>query len=498
MYSQLATVPDLLHKTSISSDLKTCQRLKTTIDGLDFSADAKTFRQTVVAPYEACLNTISTWVTSQTTKQANAQNKIFPDLCETRGIHFRGSIGMERAREGTMKMLKATKPFFYTWLLLAAVGTPSFVETVWAETCQDLPLVEAIPKGKQLAAGLEIAYFNADLREMEQAAKALLTFIDPCMSQGDSPSDITDEHETTGKDQRLSLVCDFNCFVQLGRYYLFQASDLPYLSNTSKKGTSFKPADAAKAVEQGLSLLHQGIHLLIQQQQSKSPEDSIRSFVRQLTHLNILRCKLHTIGGDTWYRTATEGQVKHLHVLLSDTLSSTRNAGIESDTNFSNAFRYYEQALWTLIEAKTDIPDDGTYGDLEADLYQLHHDLQKRVRSLKKGFLYLGIDPNVSPLIPFKELNAKLKKTHHKLEEIEAKIQNIIQTWINRKQQQAAENVDEQRMVRQQEANLAAHKIAKMEAEAQAFSTTVNLAIQQVEEGTGHMEIPTRPSCLGV
>src|SRR5688500_5985432 len=83
------------------------------------------------------------------------------------------------------------------------------------DSCSDIDLDAAVQKGGELTTLLKIANFRADVQYMGEVAADLDRFLAGCGA------------EDTG---RLAQVCDYDCHLQLGRYSLFMASDLPFLS----------------------------------------------------------------------------------------------------------------------------------------------------------------------------------------------------------------------------------------------------------------------------
>ncbi|MBZ0090542.1 MAG: hypothetical protein K8H90_09210, partial [Thermoanaerobaculia bacterium] len=235
----------------------------------------------------------------------------------------------------------------------------------------------------------------------------------------------------------------------------------------------------------GLKVVERGLRILARQQGggggAAEEAASYRTFVRQLVALSALKIQLLMATGDTWYQTVSEARIKQLDFLITEALSAVGGAGLEGQPNLAKAYTNYEAALWTLIETQMDIPGESTYDDLRADLLLLEHDLQARVDSVKKGYLFLGIDPLQFTTIPFEELHQRLAETERTLDSVEGRVESIVERWHANKLGEATRELDQERTIRSQQVNLLAHQIGKLEGEAQLFANTVQQEINAVD-----------------
>lgn len=354
-------------------------------------------------------------------------------------------------------------------LLLALMMAAPAVQ---AQSCLAIEPEEAAVHAGELTTLLKIANFRADVTYMGEVALELEAFLGTC---GD---------EITG---RLAQVCNFDCHLQLGRYRLFLAAELPFLSSASgvnRDDTPLSPQAAQDIGRQGIEVVDRGLRILARQQGggegAEAEEASYRSFVRQLVALSTLKIQLLMNTGDIWYQTVSEARVKQLDFMIAETLEAVAGAGLESQPNLFKANTNYEAALWTLVETKMDIPGESTYDDLRAELLLLESDLLERVESVRKGYLFLNIDPLQFTTIPFEELQARLAETERDLQEIEAKVEAIVERWHANKLGEATRALDEERTIRSQEVNLVAHRIGKLEQEAQVFANAVQQEVNSV------------------
>lgn len=343
-----------------------------------------------------------------------------------------------------------------------------------AQDCLASDVDAATSRAAELTTLLKIANFRADVKYMGDVALELQQFLSTC---GD---------EATG---RLALVCDFDCHLQLGRYSLFLAADLPFLSSASgvsRNDTPLSPQAAQETGQHGIEIVERGLRILARQQAgdggtAEGAEASYRGFVRQLVQLSSLKIQLMMNTGDIWYQTVSEARVKSLDFMVTDALGAVGGAGLAGQPNLSKAFTNYEAAMWVLVEVKMDIPGESTYDDLRADLLLQEADLTQRLDSVKQGFLFLNIDPMQFTTISFEELQDALRESEARLNEVERNVEAIVERWYAGKEGEATRALDEERTIRSQEVNLIAHKIGKLEHEAQTFATTVQQEINAVD-----------------
>ncbi len=339
-------------------------------------------------------------------------------------------------------------------------------------SCTEMELDDAVAHAGELTTLLKIANFRADVAYMGEVALELEQFLETC---------------GTEESGRLALVCDYDCHLQLGRYRLFVAAQLPLLSSASginRNDSPLSPQAAQDTAREGLLVVERGLRLLARQQgggEGDAAEASYRTFTRQLIALSSLKIQLLMTTGDVWYQTVSEARLKQLDFLIGEALSTTTGREGTDPPNLTKAYTNYEAALWTLIELKTDIPGDASYDDLRADILLIESDLQDRVGSVKRGYLFLNIDPLQFTTIPFEDLQNRLAETKRQLDVIENRVEAIVERWHANRFGEATRALDEERTIRSQEINLIAHRIGKIEHEAQIFANTVQQEINAVD-----------------
>ena len=358
--------------------------------------------------------------------------------------------------------MKYPAPFLA--LVLIVLGTS--LDSARAQSCQDDSVEAAVSHAGQLTTLLQIANFRGDLKYMTEVAGELEIYLGTC---GD------------GDAGRLPLICGYDCHLQLARQRLFLASDLPLLSTagTLNREGPLSPQDAQARGNEGIAIVERGLKYLARQQAGggDSEESSYRSFVHQLVGLNQTKVRLYMSAGDTWYQTMSEARIKALDFAITEVVEAVPGASLQAQPNLHKAHTQYKAALWTLIEIQMDIPDEQTYDDLRADLALLQNDLQARMDSVRRGHLFLNIDPYEFTTIPFEELQLRLQNTQRRLAGVENSIEQIVREWAATQQGEQFRQLDESRIIRSQQVNLIAHKIGKMEKEAQIFANEIQAEI---------------------
>lgn len=350
----------------------------------------------------------------------------------------------------------------------------AWASSVSAATCKEADQDSAIAQVGQLTTLLKIANFRADVTYMGQIATELEQYLSTC---GD---------EVTGK---LAQVCDFDCHLQLGRYRLFLAAQLPFLSSASgisRNDSPLSPQSAQAIGEQGIEVVDRGLRILARQQgrsngNAEAENSSYRKFVGQMVTLSSLKIQLLMNTGDVWYQTVSEARIKQLDFMISDTLDAVSGSALKDQPNLFKANTNYEAALWALVEIKMDIPGESTYDDLRADLLLIESDLQSRVGSLRKGYLFLNIDPMQFTTISFEELQQQLQRTQSNLDAVEAKVEVIVERWQANKLGETTRALDEERTIRSQQVNLVTHQIGKLEQESRVFANAVQQDLNAVD-----------------
>lgn len=338
---------------------------------------------------------------------------------------------------------------------------------------------------KEISLRLKIANFRADVGYMDAMKTELKALLDSCQAPegatGENGALLSSAEKQKERMRQLGLVCDWACFANLGTYYLFMASDYKLLSLSNSAvnaGETQHAEEAAALADEGRDVVELGLRVIARQQ---GPEASIREFYRQNAVLNNLKLQLQIAKGDVWYQSLSNMAITRIAQGAAESINPATPALGEACTPENKqacalgyAMAYYEDALWSAIEAETDIPAGSAYDDLRISLQEILIDLNRRRDSIRAGHLYLNIDPDAYTNITFEELSGLLRPVVARLTELDAKIQNHIQTWQAEVTNQNYRQIDEANIKKQEGIALKGHQIGLMEAEAASAVAKLN------------------------
>jgi hypothetical protein len=312
---------------------------------------------------------------------------------------------------------------------------------------------------RRSATQLKIATFRGDLKKMEEAYNALNARLP---QEANAPE--------------LGALCNYFCHYQLANYHLFKATNYPFLlsksSTESAEAVAASSPDAVKKeADQGITYIERGLRLLYRQQTLEKDDKAraFREFMRQAALLSALKVRLYMVTGDAWYQCISKAQLGYLDRLISP--DSSENPASCKASEYGYASSYYEHASWTLVEIQGDIPSDGPeFASIREDITTLYREVEARLASVRKGYLFLNIDPEAISSIPVNELQGYLVHLYEKVQESEAKLVTFVSDYTNKLQQQQISQLDQARLIDSKSMDLSLHKVAALEAQAQAMA----------------------------
>ncbi|HYX32248.1 MAG TPA: hypothetical protein VE954_03990 [Oligoflexus sp.] len=320
-------------------------------------------------------------------------------------------------------------------------------------------LVEKTIKINRLANELKIAIFRSNLPDMKAKFDALETTL------GEYPTE-------------ADVLCNYFCNFQRASYYLSQASNRPFLLSKSSKDNAaasqaISPPAIKEAADAGIKIIDHALAVLFRQQRNDEtkPNRAFHEFTRQSAMLNGLKVRLFMIAGDAWYQSVTNARLKYLDDQVKNGVGSVPQAGDSTGKDESSyAAAYYEQASWTLVEIKTDIPSgDPEFDAVRNDYNVLSMDLKTRMDSIRKGFLFINIDPEAYTNISVSELQVYLQNLYVKVKESEAQIDAIAQQFLESVGARTLTASQQQSSEQGKAMDLSLHKVAALEARADAL-----------------------------
>lgn len=262
-------------------------------------------------------------------------------------------------------------------------------------------------------------------------------------------------------------VCGVDCHVQLAEYHLFEASDIEYYSSQAMGASSpplLKPEQMAAHVVAGVALIESAEALL----NKTSSDGDFRDYLQAIGHLNLLKAKLYMASGDAWYKAISEKRVARLAYLVSnaidqDPANPPPGFPIAGSSMLELAGAGYEAALWGLNEALMEIPDEHYFDALTLEAKALVGELKLRRDSLKKGLIFIGIDPDDYKLMNIADLKSRLQEDATAVKGLESQIETVVKTYLAAAQQIEDSNVNNAQALASQSISLSSYKIAVIE-----------------------------------
>jgi hypothetical protein len=340
---------------------------------------------------------------------------------------------------------------------------------------------------KNLTMKLKIANFRADTAYMTEMANKLEGRLKLCVS---SNSSLSESEKKVERLRQLGKVCGYDCFSQLGRYFLFMATDFKFLSQASalNDAASVEHATAAAAMaDRGIFFIEEGLNVLSRQQSATDSatgaekSNSFNQYVKQSGVMQYVRIRLYMAKGDVWYQSLSNLSITRIAIDSASAINpalATIGEFCTPQNKMACALRYaldyYEQALWLLIEAESDLPAGSQFVSEQMLMSELRNELTSRKNSLNKGHLFLNIDPDIYTSLSFDQLSSVLKPVIAKLADLDARIQSQMTAWKAEQKQNGYNDVDEARLQKEETMALSGHKIGQIESAAQEKVAKLN------------------------
>ncbi|HYX32138.1 MAG TPA: hypothetical protein VE954_03425 [Oligoflexus sp.] len=339
-------------------------------------------------------------------------------------------------------------PYHIFLLAVLTLGSSAYAQqSLSPTTCSDDATGAAFQKkGQLLTRDLSLALMTGDLETMGARFKSLNDVLKTC---GDLAPAKTDVAKQKLNDHYMYL-CDADCHLTMAQYMLLLAADMPFLS--SKTESALDPGTAQINAENGRVIVDRGLNVLARQYaptpdaqaqtssgdaSSSQGKPSLFNFTFKQSRLLEAKARLLMAAGDNWYMTTSNQQLSQLGYEITAALNKTGEGGTQGNAannqNMEFAQNFYREALWLIVEAKTDIPNMTVYSSLTSELSALQRDLETRIGSAEKGYLFLNIDPQELNLSSYDVINQGLVNLTNEISTIESKIEGLIKDANNAK-----------------------------------------------------------------
>ncbi len=328
-------------------------------------------------------------------------------------------------------------------LLIAALSLIVLIETLTpthAEVCKSqMTETQAKTSVEKFQQRMKIALVRGDIASMTDLYNN--TLLENC------------------SDNELPRLCSFDCYTQLGQYFLFEASDIRYYTNKSGVGTPLLlPENLAKNIDKHIAFLEKGQKLL-------DFQGSFREFIKKSSDFKYYQAQLYMALADIWYQAQSETRIRGLANLI----------GAQQTDNQNNAGAYYQRARLIVAETLMAMPE-------RADFILLQSELNTRLQSLKKGYLFLNIDPQEYSIFDVPKLQAEINKIAQQVEHIEDKIVGLSTSWLKAKGTQQAQKIDDARKDKELSTTASAYKIAMLEDMSKDYANEVSSAQAELKK----------------
>jgi len=128
------------------------------------------------------------------------------------------------------------------------------------------------------------------------------------------------------------------------------------------------------------------------------------------------------------------------------------------------------------------MPEGDEFQSQRADFILLQSELNTRLQSLKKGYLFLNIDPQEYSIFDVPKLQAEINKIAQQVDRIEEKIVRLSTSWLEAKGTQDAQQIDEARKDKELSTTASAYKIAMLEDMSKDYANQVSSAQAELKK----------------
>ncbi|WP_257450579.1 coiled-coil domain-containing protein [Archangium lipolyticum] len=380
--------------------------------------------------------------------------------------------------------MKRSACLFVLWLALL----PS---AAWAQGSSCAPGNEVALKGHitQLVSALRIANYRADVLLMEKSFKELDGLL-----------------QSTGCASMAPLLCDAECAYQLANVQLFRATGYPLMRETSNAWFPSDPPGGNGEVRdpyeaqamQGVQRVEQALKNLARQQQAagstSNPMDlPLNRFLKAHARLNSLKARLFVAAGDIWYRKASFSRLDNLQYQVAETLGEDDRAK-KKGTEYYNAATYYDQAFWVILEARSSLPaaNADLFGSELSTLTSLESDVNTRLDSVRKGYLYLNIDPEQLTGNSLAALSRQLVGQREAIRRQEGELRQQMDTWAAKFTTHTNQQLDLANQQNSRVLDLEVYKLAQMQATAGRLTQELRAQVELIDRSMPKFQLEQR------
>ncbi|PTL84168.1 hypothetical protein DAT35_12070 [Vitiosangium sp. GDMCC 1.1324] len=341
----------------------------------------------------------------------------------------------------------------------------------------------------QHVSALRIANYRADVLLMEKSFKELDGLL-----------------KSTGCASMAPLLCDAECSYQLANVHLFRATGYPLMRETSNAWFPTDPPGGNGEVREpyeaqamlGVQRVEQALKNLARQQQAagstSNPMDlPLNRFLKAHARLNSLKARLFVAAGDIWYRKASFSRLDNLQYQVAEALGEDDRAK-KKGTEYYNAATYYDQAFWVILEARSSIPAANTdlFSSEFSTLTSLESDVNMRLDSVRKGYLYLNIDPEQLTGNSLSALSRQLIGQREAIRRQEGELRQQMETWAAKFTTHTNQQLDLANQQNSRVLDLEVYKLAQMQATAGRLTQELRAQVELIDRSMPKFQLEQR------
>ncbi len=355
-----------------------------------------------------------------------------------------------------------------------------------AQEIECVPSNEAAVRAavRRLVSELKIAQYRANMALLEDSFGDLEALVG---ARGTCPESMT------------VRVCDVECYYQRANVYRFRATGLPLL-NAKGGGTPddalTSPAELLAQATKGLEIVEQGIARLPRQTSSGTGEEqkniAFNRYLKAMAQLQGLKAKLLVAAGDVWYREASVARLDHMSYLVGEALGDAPAADGDKGSEYYKASTYYDQAFWLVLEARYSLPDRDLFTAELATLATVEKDVTLRLDSVRKGYLYINIDPEDLPLVSIERLGQQLRLQEAAIEQQDLNIQNMLEAWARKYTDLQNQKFDMANLQHSRAIELEVYKVAQIQDMAEQLKNDVQQKLSALQSDISTFELEQR------
>ncbi len=374
-------------------------------------------------------------------------------------------------------------PLFVLAMQSLAAAADSGSATPSENACKSSSEVQQRQCASRLAAGIRIARARADAKMLEEQ----VTELDDLVARA------TAQETSTGSRGLADRVCDVDCTIERASARLFRATTYPLLST---KPMSPNTKDTLEApllgvVMDGLKLVEHGLQTLPRRKgtydaSAKSGEAAFQGYLEGLAALSALKVRLLMAGGDLWYRMASANTIRTVAYSVGGAIGVTAETPRELEIEKAQAF--YEEAFWAVVEAQTGVPAKESYGSLLLDLRNLQADLSLRLDSVRKGLLFLDVDPDQQTRWTLLDVGNQLQVQATAFDGIDSDVTARVKEWADRKAEYAERDIDFERYASSKTIEAEVYRLAEIQNVADTREKALEKELDELDTGLAKID----------